>query len=550
MRTRRIPNRRALAGLLLVPALLAGACSGDDDGPVSDGAQAPGTTAPGGYPQSGPPGDPAPTIDRADVDAAIEAFGPVVEEAMAATGVPGVAVAVVHDDEVVLAEGYGVRELGTDEPVGPDTAFPIASLSKPVGSTVMASLVGDGTIAWDQPVVEVGPGVSLADAWVDEHLTFADLYSHRSGLPPHAGDLLEDLGYDRDEVLDRLDRYELSPFRATYAYTNFGMTAAAVLAAQAEGTTWEELSAQRLYEPLGMDATTSSHDEFMAREDRVAPHVRDAEGAWVLAPEQRDPDAQSPAGGVSSSADDLAQWLRLQLGAGTVDGEQLVDPDALLATHTPHAVTGPPRSPSARAGFYGLGWNVGTDDDGRTRFSHSGAFALGAATAVSVLPGEELAVVAITNGQPVGLPEALVESFVDLASDGEVSRDWVGLYGQLMEATLYPEPEVDYTTPPADPAPPRDLPAYAGTYESELYGPLEVVDEDGGLVLVVGPAELRFELGHFDGDTFWFTPTGENAVNPSDATFTVEGDGPATTVHIGWLDGEDEERPVGTFARP
>lgn len=537
-----------MAGLFLVPVLLLGACSGDDSAD-DDAAEPTGSRAPGEYPQSGPPGDPAPTIDRADVESAVEAFGPIVEETMEATGVPGIAVAVVHDDEVVLSAGYGVREVGTDEPVGPGTAFPLASLSKPVGSTVVASVVGDGSIAWDQPLSEVGAAVSLADPWVEEHVTFADLYSHRTGLPPHAGDLLEDLGYDRDEVLERLGRYELAPFRSSYAYTNFGMTAAAAAVAEVEGASWEELSARRLYDPLGMVSTTSAHGEFTSRADRVSPHVRDAEGNWVVAPEQRDPDAQSPAGGVSSSADDLAQWLRLQLGEGSVDGVQIVDPDALMTTHTPHVLSTPPRSPSARAGFYGLGWNVGSDDHGRTRLSHSGAFALGAATAVSVLPGEELAIAVITNGQPTGVPEALVEIFIDLATDGEVSRDWIGLYGQLMEATLYPDPEVDYTTPPADAAPARDLVTYAGTYESDLYGPLEVTEEDGALVIVVGPDELRFELGHFDGDTFWFTPSGENSVNPSDVTFTVEGDGPPVSVHVGWLDGEDEERPVGTFTR-
>lgn len=535
---------------MLAASVLGAACTGDDGdgtaGPAGTGPGSSATTSPDGYPLSGPPGDPAATIDRADVDAAVEAFGPVAESALAETGVPGMSVAVVHGDDVVLATGYGVRALGGDEAVDADTVFPLASLSKPIGATVMASLVGDGTITWDQPVRSVDPAFALADPWVSDETTFADLYAHRSGLPPHAGDLLEDIGYDRDEVLARLRHYPLAPFRSTYAYTNFGMTQAAVAAASAAGVPWEDLSEQRLYEPLGMASTSSRYDDLMARENRVLPHVRADDGSWAVS-EQRQPDAQTPAGGVSSSAADLAQWLRLQVGDGAIDGEQLVDPAALLATHTPHVVSGGPRSPSARSGFYGLGWNVGYDDHGRTKLSHSGAFSLGAATAVAVLPGEDLAVVVLTNGMPVGLAEAMVESFLDLADAGEVQRDWLSLYGTLM-AGLFPEPEVDYTTPLPDAAPARPDEAYVGTYASALYGPLEISSGPDGLVLEVGPDDLRFDLTHYDGDTFWFQPSGENGMLPSGAEFTVEG-GTARSVRVTWLDGEDEERPVGTFTR-
>ena len=120
-----------------------------------------------------------------------------VEAEMEKTGVPGVAVAVVYDDEVVFAEGYGVREVGTDDAVSVDTVFQIASLSKPITGTALAGLVSKGIIDWDEPVHPYAPDLIFSDPWVTEHVTFADLYSHRSGLPDGVGDSLEFLGYTR-----------------------------------------------------------------------------------------------------------------------------------------------------------------------------------------------------------------------------------------------------------------------------------------------------------------------------------------------------------------
>src|SRR5690606_33391793 len=161
---------------------------------------------------------------------------------------------------------------------------------------------------------------ALSDPWVTANVTLADLFSHRSGLAEHAGDLLEDLGGDRELVLHNL-RY-LEPegaFRDSYAYTNFGLTAAADAAARSTGSTWEDVSRTRLYEPLGMARTTSLNAEFMAMDNRAAGHML-VDGEWTHA-EDRQPDPQSPAGGASSSVNDMAQWMRLQLANGMFDGE-------------------------------------------------------------------------------------------------------------------------------------------------------------------------------------------------------------------------------------
>lgn len=174
-----------------------------------------------------PPPQPPPQLTQEDVDEAVGKLDGIVREGMDETGVPGVAVAVVYKDRVVHLTGFGTREAGRSAAVGPDTVFQLASLSKPLASTVVAGAVGDKVIDWDDPVAYHLPGFALKDRWVTEHVTVADLFAHRSGLPDHAGDLLEDLGYDRSYILGHLRHEPLTPFRASYAYTNYGVTAAA-----------------------------------------------------------------------------------------------------------------------------------------------------------------------------------------------------------------------------------------------------------------------------------------------------------------------------------
>ncbi|MEQ9126551.1 MAG: serine hydrolase domain-containing protein, partial [Alphaproteobacteria bacterium] len=161
------------------------------------------------------------------IDAALGRLDDLVAAILDRSKVPGLAVAVVRDGRTVYAKGFGVRRVGAPETVDSETVFQIASLSKAVGATVVAAQVTAGQVAWDMPVTTALPWFALADPWVTRHVTVGDLYAHRSGLPDHAGDDLEDLGFGRQAILERLRLLPLAPFRASYAYTNFGLTAAA-----------------------------------------------------------------------------------------------------------------------------------------------------------------------------------------------------------------------------------------------------------------------------------------------------------------------------------
>ncbi|WP_030723413.1 serine hydrolase [Streptomyces sp. NRRL S-237] len=484
-----------------------------------------------------PPPAPKPQITDAAVDKAVARLDRTVEDMMRRTGVPGVSVAVVHDDKVVHIKGYGVRRTGESAEVGPDTVFQLASVSKPVSSTIVAGALTDPQ-EWDDRTVL--PGFSLKDPWVSDHVTAADLFSHRSGLPDHAGDLLEDLGYDQAYILDHMRLEPLSPFRASYAYTNFGLTAAAEAVARAKGTSWQKLSADTLFKPAGMTRTSTEFSDFINAPDHASTHVKNADGTW--SPRfVRDPDAQSPAGGISSTATDMARWLRLQLAEGTLDGKRIIPADTLARTHLPESVSQPTNAVGTTS-FYGLGWNVSYDGAGRLRLSHSGGFELGANTNVTMLPLEKLGIVVLTNGAPVGLPDAVALDFFDYAEHGKVSTDWLPLAASAYAAALAPPggSTTDYAHPPKGARPAQDSAAYTGTYDNPYYGKATVTaDDKGALTLALGPKPLRFPLTHYDGDTFSFVTTGENAIGRTGVIFT---DG---TLRVEYLDADH----LGTFTQ-
>jgi len=538
------PNRRTLlkaagigvAGVAAIPFL--SSCTGES---AQTASSASASLLPA------PPRQVEPLLDRPKVNNALAKLDELIQEAMESTGLPGMAVAVVYRDEVVYSKGFGVREVGKPEEIGPDTVFQVASVSKPLGSTVVAGVVGQQVISWTDAVIDHNKSFALQDDYVTRNASFADLLSHRSGLKTASGDLLEDLGFDRAYILAHLNQEPLDTFRASYNYSNFGYTEAGQAAADAMKMTWDDLADEILFRRLGMSASSYRYSDYERAANKAILHVPLGNKEWA-AKYRRNADPQAPAGGASSSVRDLAQWLRLQLGNGSYEGNPVIDPAALQTTHVPHVVSGPASAPAARSRFYGLGWNASYDDQGRVQLGHSGAFNLGAATAVSMLPGEQLAIVVLTNGRPQGIPEAIAAGFLDAAQHGSPTVDWLpltaGAFKQIDESE---KPEVDYTKTPPSPTPAKANSAYTGTYDNSYYGQLVVLEEGGKLAMRMGPpgSPTTFPLTHFDGDTFSFESIGENANGLAGALFAAATSGSSPSVTLDFYD----RTGLGTFTR-
>ena len=477
------------------------------------------------------------------VSSALPSLTQFAETAIARGDVPGLAIAIVHDGEVVYLRGFGVRQIGQQDPVGPDTVFPLASVSKPIASTVIASIVADGAIGWDTPIKTIDPSFEFYDPEATAAVTIRDLLSHRSGLFANAGNDLELIGYGRDDILSRLHLLPpVSPFRENFACSNYGFTIAATAAALAIEEPWETVAEQWLYRPLGMDHTSSRFSDFLAEANRVAYHTL-IDGAWRPAPDH-DGDAASPAGGVSSSARDLAAWMQLLLADGAFAGEQVIDATALAETQVPAIASG--ISPATgQPSSYGLGWSIDTDRFGR-HVNHSGVFSGGMRALIDLMPEEDLGIVILANAYPSGVPEGLAAAFYELVftgtSGGEMVERINGLmteqYKQFLSAMS--GALSDPASRPDEPLPPS---GYVGVYTNDYVGDVTVAEDGDGLVLITGPGgSQRFALHHHDRDVFYIAPAPDTPGLLLPVVFTIGPDRTATDLRISLIGGPNYDR--------
>lgn len=470
-----------------------------------------------------------PRGDRDAVAQAIAQLPAYVRRVMRETGVPGVAVAVVHRDRLVYAKGFGVRSTASGKPVTANTVFQVASVSKPLGATAVAAAIGEGTLSWDTPAAPLLPGFSLADPWVTDNVTIGDLYAHRSGLPKDFGNDLEQLGFGRRHILERAHLEPLSPFRISYAYSNFGLTAGGIAAANAADQSWTEFTRQRIFEPLGMSRSTYSH-AALERMSNVATLHQKVKGQWVAGP-SRNAVAQAPAGAANSTVRDISRWMRMVLGKGVFRGERIVAEDPLTQMLSLQVRFSP--DPVDRIAGYGFGIQTTAIANEPIVFEHAGDFSNGASTQVYLVPELDLGIVTLTNGWPSGAPQAINVGFADLVRFGRLTADWPALYAAAFAPLTTPTYSIDGQRRPDNPVPARSLTAYAGSYSNDYVGNGQVVLERGRLVLSVGPnGATRIPLRHWSGDVFFYNeptmPTGFYSA----VRFAFNGPGSATSLTI------------------
>ncbi|WP_289296461.1 serine hydrolase [uncultured Reyranella sp.] len=476
-------------------------------------------------------------VTKEKITAALPKLRELARQAVAKGEVPGLSIGIVYRDEVVFLEGFGVREMGQPDAVTADTVFQLASVSKPLAATVVAALVSDGVVTWDTRIRDLDPDFSLPDAYPTAQVTIRDLLSHRSGLAANAGNDIEDLGFSREEILKRI-RYTKpgGSFRAGFVYSNFGFTAGAVAATRPTGKRWDDLAEEKVYRPLGMQSTSSRARDFQLQANRSSLHVR-VDGKWTPLV-KRNADAQSPAGGVSSNARDMMQWLRLELGNGRFAGRPIIKESALEQTRRPTIVRNVDPKTGV-TGFYGMGWNVDFRERG-VEWSHAGAFSAGARTLVHMLPAERLGIVILTNAFPTGVPEGLAATFLDEIYAGKASRDWIAHWNEIYDdsfgAGAQKQAMAPYASPPASPSPPLPLQAYTGFYQNDYVGDVRVVESGGVLSVVLGPAGRRFPLKHFNRDLFLYAPYAESPGWTVGVTFQIGPDGRASQVTFENLD--------------
>ncbi len=432
----------------------------------------------------------------------------VIEQARVHWNVPGLAVAIVKDGQVFLASGFGVRELGKPESVDGDTVFAIASNTKAFTAAAIAILEEEGKIRWDDPVQQHLPWLQLYDPYVSAEIRIDDLLCHRSGLGTYSGDLLWwGTPYTPEEVLRRIKHLPANGrFRVTYGYSNLMFLAAGEVIRQAGGKSWPEFIQERILSPVGMTRTVTSVKSLDALSNVACPHKPTLENVSPIP--WYNWDTMAAAGGIISSANDMAKWLRVLLDHGQIDNEHRLFSTAssrkmwTLHTVLPFSEAAQKRSPTTHFKAYGLGWSL-SDYKGRMTVSHGGGYD-GMYSHVLLVPEDKLGIVVLTNSM-TGISPALVNTIMDEFLGGE-KIDWLtqGRERDLKDRAAFYQRIKDTTTPKVEGTQPsRDQQAYVGTYRSSLYGEATVGVEDDKLVLRLKPnSQLVADLTHLHYDTW------------------------------------------------
>lgn len=428
-----------------------------------------------------------------------------IEKSMRDWNVPGLAIAIVKDDSVILAKGFGVRKLGTEMWVDKYTLFAIGSASKSFTSASLAILIKEGKISWEDPVTKHIPSFQLYDPYVTREITISDLLCHRSGLSG-GGYLWYGSNYDRNEIIQRIRYLEPSwSFRARFEYHNIMYLVAGQIIPAVTNMSWDEFVKERIFLPLEMNSSNTSITQFRNEENVATPHAKIDEKVQSIP--WRNVDNLAPAGAINTNVIDMAKWIRLQLSKGNFNGKQIIDSLQIEEMHTPQTII-PNEFPwnlifkEAHFLTYGFGWFL-HDYKGYKVVQHGGNID-GMSANVAMVPEIKLGIVILTNLDDFNLlPEALTKKVID-AYIGDTESDWssvlLGRFTDLMKKQDAFQKSIEESHIPGT-RPSLSLEKYAGEYTDDMYGKAVVSHQSNKLVLQYGPSFVG-ELQHWHYDTF------------------------------------------------
>lgn len=426
------------------------------------------------------------------------------EAAMVRWQVPGLAIAVVREGQLVHARGYGVRSVNESAKIDAETVFPLASCTKSFTAAAIAKLIDNGKVNWDHPVAKHLPALRLSDAELTAKVTIRQALGHRTGLPT-ANMLWRNGAFDRDEIMARL-RW-LKPAAAQgekFIYNNVMYLVLGKLVEQISGQTWNEYLRTELFAPLSMKSTFADSSGITDRKNVAAPHANNAGKLQRI--DRYSPDVIAPAGAIHSNLLDMAQWLKLHLDGGTSDGRQLISKVHLAEMHTPPQPVekrdpADSRDPRVSLENYGLGWFF-NEQGGRQVVEHSGN-STGFVSWVAMIPEARLGMVILANQHNTGLNLALRIWILD-ALLGSTPRDWSEKVRSSFTKVLerFDEAKTKYAeNHPKETTLPQPLSEFAGRYTSPLYGDVVITELDGRLSLQFG-TRFKGELQHWEKESF------------------------------------------------
>jgi CubicO group peptidase (beta-lactamase class C family) len=441
---------------------------------------------------------------------ALVGFEEICTDAMKRLEVPGMAIAIVKNKEVIYSKGFGYRDVEKQMTVTPDTLFAIGSSTKAFTTFALGTLVDQGKLEWDKPVRNYIPWFRLYDPAIGEHLTPRDLVTHRSGLPRHDLVWYNNYAASRKYLVERLAYLEPSAdLRERFQYNNLMFLTAGYLTEVITGQKWEDAIRDRILQPLGMTRTNFSVEDSQKDADFAEPYQKKDDK--IVKMPFRPITNLGPAGAINSSVNEMSRWVMVHLNSGKFGDTQIASASTVADMHLPHMVTGAVSDrPDISSPDYAMGWFVDTYR-GHRRVYHGGNID-GFSANVMLLPEDGIGFVVLTNMNGTGLRDLIVRVAADrLLKLSPV--DWIGdaakrrAVAEAAGKEARKKKEV-VRVPGTHPA--HKVEDYAGDYEHPGYGVLKVDLHEGHLETTYNGITTALEHWHYE--TF-------NGMKAADDTF-------------------------------
>ncbi|MTK11510.1 MAG: serine hydrolase [Clostridiaceae bacterium] len=441
---------------------------------------------------------------------------------------PGMAIAVLKGEEIVLLSELGLRDMEKNLKVTKNTLFPIGSATKAFTSLAVGMLVEEGKLQWDTPIKNYIPHFEMKNRYVGEHLTIKDMLCHRSGLPRHDAIWYTNASLSRKELVDKIKNLELSKdFREVWQYNNIMYGAVGYIIEAVSGMSYEEFVEKRIFKPLGMNHSNFSVDAMKSSMDFSKPYS--AKGEEVKQIPFKTLNAIGPAGAINSNLVDMIKWLRFHMNKGKINGNEIITEKNLTQMHSPQIPCQliPWGFEEVQFSSYGLGWFI-ESYRGRKHINHGGNID-GFASYVSFMPEENLGMIILTNLNSAFNTLPIAYSIYDKIL-GYEDTDWDGRVKNTIDKMMKSMENINEiaATPLKETEKPlQSLEAYTGLFENSGYGALKIEKEGENLKLIYN--DLECVLKHKCNNVFVFKMIEYYTIT---VTFNCDSDGNINSISI------------------
>lgn len=471
--------------------------------------------------------------------------------------IPGMSLSIVKDGKLIFAEGFGFKEMGKQAKVDASTVYQIGSVSKSFTATIMASLVDEGKVKWDDTVKNILPDFEMYDKWVTENIQVKDIMTHRTGLKGQMGTYIPNMGYEREDIYKMLKLMKPAySFRGSYEYNNITFIIAEKIIEKVTGKSWEQNIQERVFDKLGMTSSSVNGSGFAEAENVAVPHEfyysrgKKEIDSMVVNPMYGEEQALhwltviGPAGSVNSTVEDMSKYIMFHMDKGKFGGEQVVSTKNMNFLHRGLTITS---QDSSRTTLYGNCWFVEQNNRYRVWF-HTGT-TWGMTALCVFVPELKLGMMLLCNSEVPSSPRyAVMRRLIDLYKgsperdyNSEYLTEWASSERKSFDENV--KKESDAAAEMSDETP--SFKKLRGTYDKgELFGKALITMEKGELYITVGPKGWKNKLVHKKGNKFSFRSDGHSFP----VTFEINPDnGKAISLDIDFGYGENFGKWIKQF---